>query len=164
MKIQKSFLDWSPDREAVGNEGLSVATNVLHDTEGWKSLHLASAGAFATAIAASVATVIAAVAKPVGAQGDVLVAWVSNKTTPTLHIGINGVTGTSSTTGYPKSFSTAYVSSTATPLAIYSFDVCEYAGNIFFSVSATMGTSTPSTTQALSYSAYQTFGSGGTIY
>ena len=163
--LRVNFLNWKPDTEDVGNDGLTVATNVVHDTEGYKATHLISATAFSTTggLADSVATVCAlssglpcVIAQPVGAQDDLFVAWLSGSP-PTLHVGLNGITSTSDTTGYPLSFSTAYVSNTATPVAIFAFDVCEYADKIFFNVEARMGTLSPNTTQSLKYSAYMDF-------
>lgn len=154
-----------PDAEDTATDGLTVANNVVHEPEGYKATHLISALAFSTTggLAESVATVCAlanglpcVIAKPVGAQDDLFVAWLSGSP-PTLHVGLNGVTSSADTTGYPLSFSTAYVSRTATPVAIFAFDVCEYAGKIFFNVEARMGTVSPSTTQALKYSAYMAF-------
>jgi hypothetical protein len=158
-ELRLNFLNWRPDSEDTDNDGLTVADNMIHESEGYKPVHLGSAGSFATTggLAASNATVLALIAKPVGSQGDVITAWVSSKATPTLHIGINGVTESGATTGYPLSFSTAYTDSTTSPLAIYAFDACEYAGKIFFTVDARMGESSPSTTQTLRFSAYMNF-------
>lgn len=131
--IRVNFLNWRPDSEDVGNEGLSVADNVVHDTEGWKPIHLASTTSFATTggLAASTATILSLVAKPVGAQGDLFCAWISDQTAYTLHVGINGVTAATSATGFPLTFT-----SVSTGHEIYAFDVCEYAGKIVWTVEA----------------------------
>jgi hypothetical protein len=130
-QIRTNFLNWQPDAEDVGNDGLSQADNVLHDTEGYKPVHLGSSTAFSTVIAASAATVLSIVAKPVGAQGDLFCAWLSGASTPALNVGINGETATSSATGYPPSFAVA-----VTDPAIWAFDVAEYGGKICWTVEA----------------------------
>ena len=159
MKERFQFLNWRPDAEAFGNDGLTVAQNVIHDTEGWKPVYLASSGAFSTTggLAATSADILSLVARPVGTQGDYLAAWIADATTPTLHVGLNGVTETSTTTGYPLAFTTAFVDVTTTPCVIYAFDVTEYAGYICFTVEGRMGTSTPSTTEALRFTGYMSF-------
>lgn len=160
MQSRIAFLNWRPDAEDFGNEGLVTADNLVHESEGYKPVHLGSGGSFATTGglgAATNATVLSLVAKPVGSQGDQLCAWLADMTTPTLHVGVNGVTATTTATGYPLAFSTAYVNSTATPIAIYAFDVCEYAGKTFFTVEARMGTSTPVTTQSIAFAGYMDF-------
>lgn len=143
MKV--TFLNWRPDVDDVYNDGLSQADNVVHDVEGYRPIHLGTAGVFATTggLAASDATVLSIIAKPVGAVGDLLCAWVADQTTPTLHVGMNGVTGTTSATGYPLAMATA-----ATDAEIYAFDVCEYAGKIVFTVEAQ---ATDASATALSY-------------
>jgi len=34
-QVRLNFLNWRPDAEDFGNDGLTIATNVLHDTEGY---------------------------------------------------------------------------------------------------------------------------------
>ena len=41
-EIRLNFLNWRPDAEALSNDGLTVADNVLHDTEGYKPLNVQS--------------------------------------------------------------------------------------------------------------------------
>lgn len=138
-----SFLNWRPDADDFGNDGLTVADNVVHDSEGWKLVRLRSANAFSTTIAASVTSVIA---KPVGSQNDRLVAWVENF--QNIHIGVNGVTGTSPTTGYPISFSTTG------SVAITAFDVAEIEGNAYFTVRVEQSQLSPSSETVISFSGY----------
>lgn len=123
--MRVSFLDWRPDLEPFQHDGLTVATNVIHEEEGWRDVRLRSSNAFATTIAASVTSVVV---KPIGSQDDNLVAWIQGD--QNLHIGVNGVTGTSPTTGYPFSFATAASN------AITAFDVTELNGYAFFVVRA----------------------------
>ena len=140
-----NFLNWNPDLEDENNQGLTVADNVVHEPEGYKPIHLGSAGTFATTggLAASNATVLSVVAKPVGSADDLLVAWLANGQ---LHVGLNGVTAASDTTGYPLSFATTTVSGEIT-----AFDVCEAYDKIFFIVQGEqVGTSpTAASTRAM---------------
>ncbi len=158
-ELRFNFLNFNPDSEATENQGLTVAQNVVHDTEGYKPIHLGSAGSFATTggLAASAATIRALVAKPVGSQDDLFCAWLSGTSLLTLNVGLNGVTAAAVTTGYPLSFTNTFISSTATPVAVYAFGVAEIFGKIFFTVEARIGTTGPTTTQALKYSAYMDF-------
>ena len=150
-EVRLNFLNFAPDLEDEANPGLTVAQNVIHEPEGYKPLHLASAGSFATTggLAASTATVTSLVAKPVGSGGDLFCAWIASNT---LHVGINGVTAASLSsagggqTGYPLSFATQGSSQSIT-----AFDVTEYAGKIFFVAEAQQGQSTPTTTTSLSH-------------
>ena len=139
QNLRVNFLNWQPDKEDFGNEGLAVCTNAVHDSEGWKPIHLASAGAFATtgSLAASAATILSIVAKSVGTQGDKLCAWITDGVTPGLRVGVNGVTAGTNVTGYPLSFATL-----GTSHEIYAFDVAETPEShtgvpmIFFTVEA----------------------------
>ena len=153
-ELRVNFLNWKPDQEDVGNDGLTVADNVIHDTEGYRPVNLASSGTFATTggLAASNDTVLSLVAKPVGSSGDLFCAWIADSTTPTLHVGVNGSTGTTTATGYPLAFATAVTSP-----EIYAFDVCEYGGKILFTVEAQGETSSPDTTTSLAFAGYMTY-------
>ena len=144
-----NFLNWRPDLEDTEHDGLSVAQNVIHEPEGYKPVGLASAGAFSTTISAT-STVLSLVAKPVGSEGDLLCAWITAN--GNLNIGLNGVTAGSTTTGYPLAFATA-----PSNTGIVAFDVCEYAGKIFFVVEAANNTVTPSTTVTLRHIGYMDY-------
>ena len=151
QQVRVNFLNYNPDLEDTQNPGLTVASNVVHDAEGYKPVHLASAGSFVTtgSLGASVATVRALVAKPVGSGDDLFCAWISSNT---LQIGLNGVTATSVTTGYPLSFATAGVSTEIT-----AFDVTESNGKIFFVVEATQTEITPSANPVLKQTGYMDY-------
>ena len=137
-EVRLNFLNFNPDTEDTENQGLTVAQNVIHETEGYKPVHLGTAGSFATTggLGASVATVTSIVAKSVGSGSDLFCAWLANDT---LHVGINGVTSASVTTGYPVSFAT-----TGSSQEIVSFDVTEYADKIFFVAQAQQSEGVPS--------------------
>ncbi len=154
-----NFLNWAPDLEDTEHDGLTVADNVIHEPEGYKPTYLMSAGAFSTTggLAASTATVLSIVTKPVGSQDDVFSAWLTGEPA-TIHVGINGVTATANTsaqgslTGYPLSFSTA-----GTNGIIYAFDVCESYDKIFFVVEARQNNVAPNTIEAIRHIGYMDF-------
>jgi len=139
--------------EDVGNDGLTVADNVLHDTEGWKIAHLATTTSFSTTggLAASNATVLSIVSKPVGAGTDTFSAWITNETNPSLYVGINGVTASTAATGHPLSFTTTSVNH-----EIYAFDVCEYGGYICWTVEA-QAEDAGSTALSVAFAGYMTY-------
>ena len=131
--LRRALLDWQPDLDDYGDNGLTQADNVIHDADGWHPIHLASSGSFATTggLAASSATILSIVTKPVGAVGNTFSAWIADQTAPTLQVGIDGVTATTSATGYPLTFTTTSVNQ-----EIYAFDVCEVGGKIVWTVEA----------------------------
>lgn len=144
-EVKFNFLNYRPALEDEQNQGLVKAENVVHEVGGYKPIHLQSAGAFSTAVAG---VSYSAMAKPIGSQGDVLAAWVNGNS---LHVGVNGVTSTSTTTGYPLSFAT----SGSSPF-IYAFDVCEAEGKVFFTVEARQTEQGP-ITATLVHSGYMDF-------
>ena len=148
MRVTVPFLNWRPDAEDVGNDGLTKADNVVHDTEGYRPIHLASSGAFSTAIPQFV---LSAVAKPVGSQGDVFAAWITDTTAPSLQVGINGSTATTSATGHPLAFATSAVNP-----EIFAFDVCEYGGKIIWTVEA-QAEDASGTSLSIAYAGYMDF-------
>lgn len=149
--LRVDFLNWRPDAEDVGNDGLTTADNVIHEPEGYKPVHLASSGAFTTVLAASDATVLSIVAKPVGAQGDLFCAWIADATAPTLCVGINGVTASTAATGHPLTFATA-----STGQEIFAFDVCEYGGKIAWTVEA-QAADASGTALSIAYAGYMDY-------
>lgn len=152
-QVRLNFLNWRPDSEDVNTEGLTVADNAVHDVEGYKPIYLHSAGSFSTTggLAASTATVLSIVAKPVGAQGDVFCGWIAGDR---LNVGINGVTAAAATTNYPTLVT---MSTTISVGAITSFDVCELAGKIFFTIEGAFQTASPNTFTALRMSGYMDY-------
>lgn len=151
MRLRKDFLNWRPDAEDFGNEGLTVATNVIHDSEGWKPCPLQSTGAFSTT--GGLASVTSIVTKRIGPSTDTFSAWLSGDT---LNVGINGVTATSSTTGYPVAFAT-----TGSNQAITFFDTCEISVStgsalVYFVTEAQQNQGVPSTVAAIRTAGYFT--------
>ena len=128
------FLNWRPDLEDTEYEGLTVADNVIHEPEGYQPVHLGSAGSFATTggLSGTGSSIVSVSAKRVGSTDDLFCAWVHVATSgpssvSTLHVGVNGVTSSTTATGYPLSNTKIGVTSVIT-----AFDVCEYADKIFF--------------------------------
>jgi len=150
-QVRFDFLNLAPDIEDTENQGLTVAQNVVHDTEGYKPVHLGSTGSFATTggLAASNATVTSIIAKPVGVGNDLFCAWLAGDT---LHVGLNGVTAASDTTNFPVSFSTSGSSQ-----EIVAFDVAELADKIFFVVQAQQTEAVPSTTATLTTTGHMNY-------
>lgn len=145
------FLNWNPDADDNNNEGLTLATNCVHEPEGYKAIHLGSAASFATTggLSASNATVLSVIAKPVGSGNDLFCAWMANGQ---LHVGLNGVTSTSTTTGYPLSYSTIAASGEITV-----FDLCETNGKIFFVVKGEQVHTSPTATSVKSMMGYMSY-------
>ena len=149
--VRVQFLNWRPDAEDVGNDGLTQCDNVVHEPEGYKPVHLASSGAFTTVLAASDATILSVVSKPVGNAGDQFAAWVADATAPTLCVGINGATASTSATGHPLTFATA-----STGHEIYAFDVAEYGGKIAWTVEA-QAADASGTALSIAYAGYMDY-------
>ena len=145
------FKNLAPDIEDTENTGLTIASNVIHEPEGYKVAYLGSAGSFVTTggLAASSATVTSIVAKPVGSKSDLFCAWIASDT---LHVGLNGVTSTSVTTGYPLSFAT-----TGSSQEVVVFDVTELAGKIFFTVQIQQSQAVPSAAATLTTTGYMDY-------
>jgi len=138
-EVRLNFLNWRPDADEFGNDGLTVAKNVVHDTDGYKPIYVATAYAAATSTAVS-STVPSLQVRPIGSGTQTLRAWISGDQ---INVGIDGVTATSAVTGYPISFATA-----SSYRNITFFDVCEAPGYIFFTLGAEQVTVSPSTTVA----------------
>ena len=155
-RVRIDFLNWRPDAEDFGNQGLTVADNVVHEPEGYKPIYLKSAGAFATI--GDLRSITSVVTKPiggggeVGSAGDLLSAFLNNSNQQ-LGIALNGSTLGTSSTGFPVAFSTA-----GTSAAITFFDVCELDGRVFFVAEAEMQKASPSTVTSIAVSGYATAG------
>lgn len=147
QQTRVNFLNFNPDLEAENNQGLTVANNVIHEPEGYKPIHLATAGSFSQS--GGMASVTSVVSKPIGSAGDVFSAWISQN--GNICVGVNGHTATTSSTGYPLSFSTVSAAS-----VISFMGVCEHADNVYFTVEAynTRVLPNPSTVVSQSFSGY----------
>lgn len=146
--LKVNFLNFRPDLEDTENDGLTVAQNVVHEPEGYKAVYLASTGTLSTT--GGLASVTSIVTKAIGVGDDTLSAWLS---ADTLHVGINGVTMTSTSTGFPVSFSTA---TTFGSPEITFFDTCELNGLVFFSAQASMSKQSPNTVTSIAVTGYST--------
>lgn len=143
--MRVNFINWRPDVDDFPNDGLVKAQNCVHEPEGYKPVFLAAT----VTQTGNLASVSSIAAKPVGAQGDLFCAWITDNT---LYVGVNGVTATTASTGYPVSFASV-VSGTG---VITAFDVCEYGGLLFFTAEAQGTTITPSGTQTIRAAGYAT--------
>ena len=154
MNLKLNFLNWRPDQDEYGNDGLTTADNVVHDTEGYKQVHLKSAGAFNTIIPASW-SVTSVVAQQAVRAGTAYTAFVgeANAGGPTNALGFGALFTTSgdmyraiwNDTGYPtlNAFSTV-----GTNQNVVAFDHCYLGDKVFMvavadqDVAATAGTQT----------------------
>ena len=67
MRVRSDFLKWQPDQDDFNNPGLTIADNVLHDTEGYKQLLQQTDAAFTTTtVLGGSATVQAVNIRPAG--------------------------------------------------------------------------------------------------
>jgi hypothetical protein len=91
QQLRVNFLNWRPDQDAFGNDGLIVADDCLHDSEGYKELRYQSAGAFTTTTSMGV-HVIDMVARPLLNANKLALAVITDVsgsgTTAALAIGI----------------------------------------------------------------------------
>lgn len=143
-ELRVNFLNWRPDQDPLVNDGLTRAENVVHDVDGYKPIYLGTT----VSQTGGLASVGSIVTKAIGPLTDTFSAWISGAT---LHVGINGVTATSSTTGYPQSNATV-----TAQRFISAFDVTEMDGYICFVAEATFVHITPSTTTYVRTTGYMT--------
>lgn len=149
-QVRFDFLNFAPDIEDTENKGLTIADNCVHDTEGYKPIHLGSAGAFSTTgnLAGIVESIVT---KSVGPGDDTFSAWFDNNSLQ-LNVGVNGITSPPVITGSSLSFS-----QTGTSQKITAFDVCESNGKIFFVVEVSQSLTSPNTTVSLRQIGYLDF-------
>lgn len=126
-----TFINWRPDLEDEANDGLVVADNVLHEPEGYKSIGLESAGAFATN--ASLGTVTSVQIRNAGSADNQVAAWVNiiSATTAALSVGTPGGGIFSSITAQTVTSINTITGTSIPDMGIVSFDVCELDGKIF---------------------------------
>ena len=67
-ELKYNFLNWNPDQDDFDNQGMIVADNMIHDTEGFLPVGIQTAGAFSTVQSAAVI----AHAIPYGNAGQLL--------------------------------------------------------------------------------------------
>lgn len=152
-QLRINFLNWRPDQDEFQNE-LTTADNVVHDTEGYKQVHLKSAGAFNTIVPASW-SVTSVVAQQAVQKGTAFTAFVGEAIpggpTNTLNFGVFYTTTDTMyrslwvDTGYPtaNAFATG-----GTNQAVVAFDHCYLGDQVFMvavadqDVAATAGTQT----------------------
>ena len=133
-EIRLNFLNWRPDMEPSGHDGLTEADNVLHDTEGYKQLRVATSGAAATA-AASANTLGSVQVRQLGSKQDTsednkmaCYLVVANPSGVGVRIQVGSSTFNSEST-LTASAGTAHP--VATGGAITAFEVCELNDYVF---------------------------------
>ena len=137
-EVRLNFLNWRPDQEAFGHDGLVVADNVIHDTEGYKQVTRNTDTARSTIIGAPTSSALQV--RPMGSVRDALQAnkmacriggLPATQMSVTFHIGIGQTAA--NVTGVSATF--AHTGGTATPCAsqqaITSFQVCELNDYLF---------------------------------
>jgi hypothetical protein len=69
-EIRRDFLNWNPDADAFGNEGLVTADNVIHDAKGYKQICKQTVNAFNTLNYYAATPLVSVRAMQVRAIGD----------------------------------------------------------------------------------------------
>ncbi len=130
-QLRVNFLGWRPDSEDLGNEGLTVANNVLHDTEGYKPLVMQTAGAFAVGTfytGATLHSVRSVQIRQVGMNSNKVMAMAKDRATSAaiadLTIGLEGEAAAFTT------ISSGTLSS-AGAVRVASFSVAEMESGVF---------------------------------
>ena len=106
MRVKYDFLNWRPDQAQHNHDGLEVATDVIHTTEGWVPVRMPTTTSFATELSfGTIATHVAIRAKPFGPDNtDLAIALIreGTVTTGSLHIGSrNSAMGQFTAVGLP---------------------------------------------------------------
>ena len=124
-ELRLNFLNWRPDAEEFGNDGLSIATNVIHDTEGYKQVRLTTALAVTTTapFTASIFTDVRVARAGVinnAADTNKVSAYIRS-TSPSLTVA-----------GWPTATTTiSFATAAASSVALKAFQITESNGNIF---------------------------------
>ena len=131
-QVKYNFLNWAPDLEDHEHNGLAIAENVLHDSNGYYPIKIQTAGAFSTGTPAGAGFGIAysdIKVKPFGNAGELTFAAIQydTATTNTFRIGVVG-------TGFTAvNFATL---ASVGACWIKSFDVCELGQRVVISAQA----------------------------
>lgn len=131
MRQRFDFLEWRPDRDELNTEGLQIADNVVHETEGYKQVLMHTAGANGTI--SSLTSAVALREVPIGTGGQTLKAWLSKETlSPGDALALNVAVEASTTL---DSVTSATVTS-LTDAEITSLAVAELDDNLFITCEA----------------------------
>lgn len=144
-RVRFNFLNWRPDQDEFNTEGLQVADNLLHDTEGYKQFDFVTTGAFATNT--SIGTCPSIVVRPVGTNNQYVAAYLDNRqvagagATYDLNIGLlNGYSLSGNYTSVTSATSSADLTGTA--FRVSAFEVTELQDRIFVTAEAQLASST----------------------
>ena len=113
MQVKYDLLNWRPDAEDVGNQGLTTCDNVLHQPEGYIPAEEVTGGAFATEPGLGGITTVSLMVKPFGAlrtpdlDNNLVYAQIRGDTLNSLTFGI-GVVGEGDFTSIAMSTVTSY--------------------------------------------------------
>lgn len=82
MSVRVNFTNWQPDKDDFGTEGLTVADNVIHDTEGYKPIRKESSFATLNFLTDTpLASVRSMQVRGIGANRNKIGAFVQDKAT-----------------------------------------------------------------------------------
>lgn len=129
--LRRDFLNWRPDRDEFNTDGLQIADNIVHDTEGYKQVLMHTAGA--TGTLAPLTSIVSFRESAIGTSDQTLKAWLQRTTLApgdalTLVVGVSPVTSLGSV-------QSATVAS-QTDAAITSLAVAELDDNLFITAEA----------------------------
>lgn len=148
-QVKFNFLNWRPDAEDDGHDGLVTADNVYHQPEGFKAFQSPTAGAFATNT--SLGTCPSVVFRPVGTRGQYVGAWLHNATAAGVGYTIDMSVGLFSRgaesqmltlIGTYTTYSTSTITNQYTGNNISALEVTEYKDYIFFTAEAQLPAAT----------------------
>lgn len=131
-EVRLNFLNWQPDKEEFGTEGLTEAQNVVHDTEGYKPVYLATDGAYSAGFSA---TITSAMSRNIGPINDLLDVWLYDDV---LLVGLSKYTASAYTFSTKTSAggTTTAFATTGSAQEIAYFDTAELHDTLAFVVEA----------------------------
>ena len=123
-ELRLNFLNWRPDAEDFSNDGLTVATNLVHGSEGYKQIRLTTDSSVATTSPLTTSVLTDVRAARVGtndniSNGNKIFAFVPS-TTPSLSVA----------TGF-ETITISFPTAAASSVALTAFQVTEINNNIF---------------------------------
>lgn len=143
-QVRINFLNWRPDLEAFGNDGLTVANNVIHDEEGYKQVTLGTSTSQSTLTGIDGRTLLSVehfLIKPMGpgrtvGSDNFMVCYIEEATAAatgllTLHEagGVPNVGGTGPITTFGEGTAVALRAFDTCALGDYVFGVAEYVSH-----------------------------------
>ena len=92
-EVRVNFLNWRPDQEPSTHDGLNVADNLLHDTEGYKSLPMQTGFSTTNPLSGNDFSWISVQVRPIGIGGDLVycgLRGLSTSPSASVYVGIVG--------------------------------------------------------------------------